>query len=75
MTDKNKLDKIPDEQELQSLHKFLGKKSIYDIEIAAEYDERGAHGWWSNDWNDWDDLRSEERYDHWFTRDVRDEKR
>lgn len=71
MTDEKK-DLIPDELELRSLQHFLGKKSIYDVEIAAEYDECGVTGWWSNYWNDWDELRTEERFDHWFTKDVRE---
>lgn len=70
MTDQKK-DLVPDELELKSLHHFLGKKSIYDVEIAAEYDERGTTGWWSNNWNDWDELRTEERHDGWFSPDVR----
>ncbi|AZR74594.1 hypothetical protein BBF96_15155 [Anoxybacter fermentans] len=74
MTD-NKKDRIPNELELRSLHYFLGRKSIYDIEIAAEYDERSTRGWWSNYWNDWDELREEERYDHWFTKDIREMKK
>lgn len=67
MTNK-KEDSIPDELELRSLHRFLEKKSIYDLEVAADYDECGTSGWWSNDWNDWDELRQEERYDYWFSR-------
>lgn len=69
MTDE-KNGNIPDELELRSLQRFLGKKSMYDVEIAAEYDELGMVGWWSNYWNDWDELREQERYDNWFTSDV-----
>ncbi len=69
MTEKNK-NVIPDDLELLSLHRFLSKKSVHDVEIAAEYDECGTVGWWSNYWTDWDELRSEESYDHWFKGDV-----
>lgn len=70
MTDE-KQDLTPDELELRSLKKFLGKKSIYDVEVAAEYDEPGPVGWWSNYYVDWDELRAEERHDNWFTGDVK----
>lgn len=72
MSDNGELNHDPDKLQLQSLHQFLGKKSIYDVEIAAEYDECGFRGWWSNNWNDWDELRHEERDDYWFMKDVRE---
>lgn len=72
MSDKSELGQQPDELELHNWHQFLGNKSIYDVEISAEYDQCGVRGWWSNNWNDWDELRLEESDDYWFRKDVRE---
>lgn len=62
---------VPDDAELMSLHRFLNKDDMYDLETSADYDICGTVGWWSNYWQDWDELRAEERYDHWFTKNIR----
>ena len=72
MSDDVELPQVSDELESKNWHQFPDKKSIYDLEISAEYDQLGVRGWWSNNWNDWDELRHEERDDYWFMKDVRE---
>ena len=67
MNNNNRTNPIPDQLEKEEYNKILNYSheddvdTVYDLNILAEHEEWSIRGWWSNYWDDNDELRQSAR--------------